>query len=136
MCYFVVKKQSFYKVTSQFSICGKKPFWSMAGLERQPAMPEIARLLQKEGRRKYIGCKRSSEKVVTVFSWRYMFRIFLPLIFTNNATGTQKMTDERDANFFLKKLILDFEILWYDQLHRWKYSKLIIFPRNFIYNRI
>ena len=39
-------------------------------------------------------------------------------------------------NFFLKKLILDFELFWYDQLHRWKYSKLIIFPRNFIYNRI
>ena len=34
-----------------------------------------------------------------------------PDLFTNNATGREKMTDERKAKIFLKKIILDFELL-------------------------
>ena len=67
--------------------------------------------LSKEGRRKYIGCKSTTHNVVTVISWRYIFwSLFWPLKSTNNATGREKMTDEREAKNFLKKIILDFEL--------------------------
>ena len=118
-CYFVVKKQSLHMMISLLSVCGTKTFLKRGRVGTATWYFRNCKASSKRRKKeiywlKQVYWKRCNSNFLKI----YILEIFLPLIFTNNATGREKMTDEREANFFLKKLILDFELLWYDQLHR------------------